>query len=83
MSEGLDFANNLCRGVVCISIPFLNPRDTVVKSRREFQNNIKRDLGKIVYEGEAFVALNQALGRAIRGINDFGCLFVVDSRMRG
>ena len=71
MSEGLDFADNNCRAVICLGIPFPNFREPAVELKIKY-NDKKRAQDKNIlqghqwYEIQAFRALNQALGRCIR-----------------
>ncbi|ODN04388.1 Fanconi anemia group J protein, partial [Orchesella cincta] len=83
VSEGLDFADNNARAVLCIGIPFPNVRDMQVELKREYNTkNTSRGLlaGGEWYEIQAFRALNQALGRCIRHRKDWGAIFLVDDR---
>ena len=41
VSEGLDFADNNARAVVCVGIPFPNVKDTQVELKRQY--NDKRE----------------------------------------
>ncbi len=36
--------------------------------------------GEIWYENNTFRAVSQAIGRVIRHINDYGCIFLIDTR---
>ena len=71
VSEGLDFADNNARAVICIGIPFPNWKDPKVELKMKY-NDKKRVKdsnilqGRQWYEIQAFRALNQALGRCIR-----------------
>ena len=71
VSEGLDFADNNARAVICVGIPFPNWKDPKVELKMKY-NDKKRTKdenilqGRQWYEIQAFRALNQALGRCIR-----------------
>ncbi|CAL8115694.1 unnamed protein product [Orchesella dallaii] len=83
VSEGLDFADNNARAVICIGIPFPNVRDMQVELKRDYNTrNMSRGLlgGGEWYEIQAFRALNQALGRCIRHRKDWGAIFLIDDR---
>ncbi|CAG7719956.1 unnamed protein product, partial [Allacma fusca] len=83
VSEGIDFADNNARAVICIGIPFPNFKDLQVELKREYnQANRSRGLlpGADWYEIQAFRALNQALGRCIRHRFDWGAIILVDER---
>jgi len=85
VSEGLDFADNNARAVVCIGIPFPAFKDTLVDLKKKY-NDEKRTVkphllpGRDWYEIQAFRALNQALGRCIRHRMDWGAILMVDDR---
>ena len=84
VSEGLDFADNNARAVVCVGIPFPNVKDTQVELKRQY-NDKRAATSRILngaewYEIQAFRALNQALGRCIRHRNDWGAILLVDDR---
>ena len=85
VSEGLDFADNNARAVICLGIPFPNIKDAQVKLKMTYNDkknsNNKTFLnGKAWYEIQAFRALNQALGRCIRHRKDWGAILMVDLR---
>ena len=71
VSEGLDFADNNARAVICIGIPFPNWKDPKVELKMKYNDNRRNKdknilQGRQWYEIQAFRALNQALGRCIR-----------------
>merc|ERR1712038_599453 len=85
VSEGLDFADNNARAVVCIGIPFPAFKDTLVDLKRKYNDERKVKNNNILpgrdwYEIQAFRALNQALGRCIRHKKDWGAIVMVDDR---
>jgi len=88
VSEGLDFADNNARAVICVGIPFPNVKDSLVDLKRKYNDNKRatRDpnilSGAEWYEIQAFRALNQALGRCIRHKKDWGAILMVDDRYR-
>jgi len=85
VSEGLDFADNNARAVVCVGIPFPAFKDTLVDLKKKY-NDGRRSVnpnilpGREWYEIQAFRALNQALGRCIRHKKDWGAILMVDDR---
>ena len=85
VSEGLDFADNNARAVICVGIPFPALTDPLVELKRQY-NDVKQVTnpnilsGQKWYEIQAFRALNQALGRCIRHKNDWGAILMVDER---
>jgi len=85
VSEGLDFADNNARAVVCVGIPFPAVKDTLVDLKKKYNDERKKQKPEILpgrdwYEIQAFRALNQALGRCIRHKNDWGAILMVDDR---
>ncbi|KAJ3275157.1 Fanconi anemia group J protein [Terramyces sp. JEL0728] len=84
MSEGIDFANERARGVLCIGLPFPSIGDLKVKQKRIYNDafSLKKNLltGSEWFEIQAFRAINQALGRCIRHKNDWGCVLLIDAR---
>lgn len=86
VSEGLDFADNHARAVICVGIPFPNVKDIQVDLKRKYNDVRKREenrdllSGREWYDIQAFRALNQALGRCIRHRRDWGAILMVDDR---
>ena len=86
VSEGIDFADEQARAVMCVGIPFPNWKDHQIQQKREYNDRKRKEGSKDTlsgsqwYEVEAFRALNQALGRCIRHKDDWGSILLVDSR---
>merc|ERR1719420_2472523 len=85
VSEGLDFADNNARAVICVGIPFPAVKDTLVDLKKKYNDKRKQEKPEILagrdwYEIQAFRALNQALGRCIRHRRDWGAILMVDDR---
>ena len=78
-SEGINFKDDAARMVICIGIPYPNLSDIRVKLKKDFldernkNNNIGYD-SKDWYREEAYIAVNQSLGRLIRHKNDYGIM---------
>ena len=85
MSEGIDFADHRCRGVICVGVPSPStkcPRIIQKKkynSRHAFKQNLLN--GDEWYTIQAYRALNQALGRCIRHRNDWGAIVFLEARL--
>ncbi|CAJ1358568.1 unnamed protein product [Effrenium voratum] len=86
MSEGLDFADDLCRAVICVGVPYPQMNDAVVLAKRQW-NDAKRASSRVGllsgdqwYELQAHRAVNQALGRLLRHSRDYGALLLLDAR---
>lgn len=86
MSEGIDFKDNYCRAVFLVGIPFPALFDSGIKYKRAWNDSKHAEsssylTGQEWYTQQAFRALNQALGRVIRHKNDYGAVFMIDSRL--
>ncbi|KAI5150272.1 hypothetical protein ENBRE01_1399, partial [Enteropsectra breve] len=81
-SEGIDFKDEYARAVVAIGIPFPSVKDPQIAAKKEYNERFsaRQFNGRQWYEAQAYRALNQALGRAIRHANDWGAIFLLDSR---
>ncbi|KAL5106358.1 Regulator of telomere elongation helicase 1 [Taenia crassiceps] len=87
-SEGLDLADQTSRAVVIVGIAYPPREDPRVKIKmafldeRRFQSDGAKDLptGRQWYKLQAWRAVNQAVGRVIRHIRDFGAVFLCDER---
>lgn len=87
VSEGIDFNDNNCRGVICIGIPFPSYGDKLVQLKRQY-NDEKKQLapsaflkskilsGSDWYDIQGYRALNQALVRCIRHRKDWGAIIL-------
>lgn len=85
VSEGVDFKDDEARAVITVGIPFAPCADKSIVSKQAYNNKKHAENsaylnGKNWYQGQAFRALNQALGRCIRHVQDWGLVFVVDCR---
>lgn len=67
VSEGIDFADDMARCVMCVGIPYPNAMDELVKQKKLYndQNQYQQRIlnGDEWYSTQAYRALNQALGR--------------------
>jgi len=83
-SEGLDFANADARTVLVVGIPFpsmSSPQVVLKKSFLDSRCKLAHSLdGQMWYSQQAFRALNQAVGRAVRHRNDYGSVLLLDER---
>lgn len=82
VAEGIDFKDNEARCVVTIGIPYPG-RDPMVEMKMAYNdkkvvNGLLRGLDW--YSTQTFRALNQALGRCLRHIHDWGALLLIDER---
>jgi regulator of telomere elongation helicase 1 len=93
-SEGIDFSDDMARMVIVVGIPYPNLGDVKVNLKKEylddFNNKYFQHLDKKIairkltsqewYTQSATRAVNQALGRVIRHVNDYGSMILIDSR---
>jgi Rad3-related DNA helicase len=79
-SEGSNFPGEQARGILLVGIPYANYGDPLVKAQIGYYNKRGDHLGHRWYTMDAFRAANQALGRGIRGINDWCHYWLLDRR---
>ncbi|AFN82575.1 Rad3/XPD ATP-dependent DNA-binding helicase [Encephalitozoon romaleae SJ-2008] len=79
-SEGIDFKDSFARAVIAVGIPYPSLHDPQVELKKEFNDRYKSFNGRLWYEAQAFRAVNQALGRAIRHKDDWGIVMLLDNR---
>lgn len=74
LSEGINFANELCRCVVVIGLPYPDPNDPLMKEKLKLvkTHSYVRSL--------CLRSVNQSVGRAIRHANDHACIVLMDVR---
>lgn len=89
LSEGVDFKDETSRAVVLVGIPFPHGGDVLVSRKKSWNDRCRTEkkrtelqTGAQWYETQAFRALNQALGRAVRHRYDYSAILLVDSRFR-
>jgi chromosome transmission fidelity protein 1 len=80
LSEGLNFTDDLARGVLVVGIPFPNSKSIELQERMKYVSHSLpkteggRDPAADLYENMAMNAVNQSIGRAIRHGGDWGKL---------
>ncbi|MES1918447.1 ATP-dependent DNA helicase chl1 [Bonamia ostreae] len=79
-SEGINFKDDLARGVVCIGVPYPNRKDLELNERINYFNKIKNKSGDKFYQNICIKTINQSIGRAIRWREDFACIILIDKR---
>lgn len=79
-SEGIDFKDEFARSVIAVGLPYPSVRDPQIGCKKEYNDKGGGYNGRLWYEAQAFRAVNQALGRAIRHSKDWGSIFLLDSR---
>lgn len=85
VSEGIDFADKACRGVILTGIPYAGAKDPLVHHKRLYLDKRKQERGggysgNEWYSQTAMRAVNQALGRVIRNRHDYGVVILADER---
>jgi chromosome transmission fidelity protein 1 len=85
LSEGVNFADDACRCVVVVGMPFADPADPVLIERMKFFDGLAA-AGRSACDGKQFYlntcmrAVNQAIGRSFRHANDFAAVLLMDER---
>ena len=82
VTEGMDLADNQCRGVIVAGIPFPAIQDKKVILKRDYLNAKNGGDGGKWYRQEAARAVNQTIGRTIRHRKDYGVILLCDERYR-
>ena len=88
ISEGLDFSDKAARCVIVVGIPYPQVTDPKIILKRDYLDNLKsleKDSleslsGSKWYNQQATRAVNQAIGRVIRHVQDYGSILLVDER---
>lgn len=90
MSEGINFSDNLARGIIMVGLPFPNLMSAEMIAKRDFiQNQViskggnksqALEAAKEFYENLALRSVNQSIGRAIRHANDYAAIILIDQR---
>ncbi|KAJ5767938.1 hypothetical protein N7533_000521 [Penicillium manginii] len=86
LSEGINFSDKLGRGVFIIGLPFPNIRSAVWQAKINTRDQSRRKkarataAGKDFYENACMRAVNQCIGRAIRHVNDYAAIVMIDRR---
>lgn len=85
VSEGLDFADMYGRAVIIVGIPYANCADVKLKMKQKYLDKKKASDKKMIsgddwYKLDAIRAVNQAIGRVIRHVDDYGAILFCDER---
>nr|XP_003700633.1 PREDICTED: probable ATP-dependent RNA helicase DDX11 [Megachile rotundata] len=81
LSEGLNFSDNLGRCIIVVGMPYPNIKSPELQEKMKYLNeNVKADAGQNLYENSCMKAVNQCIGRAIRHINDYSTVILLDKR---
>ncbi|XP_042516047.1 Fanconi anemia group J protein homolog isoform X2 [Macadamia integrifolia] len=86
VAEGIDFSDENARVVIIVGIPFPNVHDIKVAQKKKYNDTYhsSKNLlsGNKWYCYQAFRAMNQAAGRCIRHMFDYGAILFIDERFR-
>ncbi|CDR97326.1 DNA repair helicase (rad3) family protein, putative [Babesia bigemina] len=85
IAEGIDFSDDACRGVFICGVPYPNPYEDNVALKMDYlSKGAERGKGEEVmslwYNSQAIRAVNQAVGRSLRHIKDYGAVVLADRR---
>ena len=94
-SEGIDFSDDYARMVIVVGIPYPNLGDVKVQLKKEYLDEFNRKniqyitdakilklSGNDWYSQCASRCVNQAIGRVIRHVGDYGAMVLIDSRFK-
>ncbi len=79
-SEGSNFPDDQCRGILLVGVPYANYGDPLVRAQISYYDRRSMGLGNRWYTMDAFRAANQALGRGIRSRDDWCHYWLLDKR---
>jgi regulator of telomere elongation helicase 1 len=79
-SEGSNFPDDQCRGIILVGVPYANYGDPLVRAQIAYYERMRVGLGNRWYTMDAFRAANQALGRGIRSRDDWCQYWLLDQR---
>lgn len=83
LSEGLNFSDDLGRCIIVVGMPYPNIKSIELQEKIKYLNeNVGSNAGQNFYENSCMKAVNQCIGRAVRHINDYSSVILVDKRYR-
>ncbi|XP_061389339.1 ATP-dependent DNA helicase DDX11 [Musca vetustissima] len=81
LSEGLNFADNLGRGVIVVGLPYPYCNSPEIQERMShLDKTLGAGSGAEYYENLCMKAVNQCIGRSVRHIRDYACVYLLDER---
>ncbi|CAK77033.1 unnamed protein product (macronuclear) [Paramecium tetraurelia] len=89
VAEGIDFSDELCRAIFLVGVPYPPKQDNHLLEKMGYLDKIFNDpeftnqqriKSSEWYTQQAIRATNQAMGRVIRHINDYGIVYLCDKR---
>jgi chromosome transmission fidelity protein 1 len=75
LSEGINFANDLCRCVVVVGLPYADKSDPLLQEKLKLVTHPNH-----YYQSLCLRAVNQSVGRAIRHVHDYASIVLMDAR---
>lgn len=79
LAEGINFNDDLGRGVIVIGQPYPDINSPVLQEKLKFLKMEKSDSNNYA-SILCWRNINQSIGRAIRHVNDYACIVLLDSR---
>lgn len=76
--EGLDFKNDICRAQIILKAPIPNLGDPYVKAKFFGYPEIGLKPDQSFLDRKCAIDLNQAYGRVVRGMKDYGDTYILD-----
>ncbi|XP_063976651.1 ATP-dependent DNA helicase DDX11 [Diachasmimorpha longicaudata] len=81
LSEGLNFSDDLGRCIIVVGMPYPNIKSPELQEKMKYLNeNVRAGAGSEYYENSCMKAVNQCIGRAVRHINDYATVLLIDRR---
>lgn len=85
MSEGINFADEMCRCVLVAGLPYPDITSPELKEKMKLLDTEVKDNGFGITGGKYYHnlcmrAINQSIGRSIRHINDYAAVVLADTR---
>lgn len=81
LSEGLNFSDDLGRCVIVVGLPYPNKfNPELVEKMKYLDKTLSSGAGNEYYENLCMKAVNQCIGRAVRHINDYASVVLLDTR---
>lgn len=81
LSEGLNFSDELGRCVIIVGLPYPNKFNPELAEKIKYlDKTLYVGAGNEYYENLCMKAVNQCIGRAVRHINDYASVILLDTR---
>jgi chromosome transmission fidelity protein 1 len=77
LSEGINFADDLCRCVCVVGLPYADRSDPLLREKLKLSSNPQH-----YYRSLCLRAVNQSVGRAIRHAHDYAAVVMMDVRYK-